>query len=75
MRPRREAIGETGLKIELLCQFCTYSDSFPDSRHYNISTVFIAKAIRNTKAGSDVKQARVFTTLSEPLLFEYAKNT
>ena len=40
----REALEETGLKIELLGQFHTYSDPLRDTRQHNISTVFIAKA-------------------------------
>ena len=43
----REALEETGLKIELLGQFHTYSDPLRDARQHNISTVFIAKAKGN----------------------------
>ena len=71
----REAFEETGLKVELLHQFHTYSDPSRDFRQHNISTVFIAKAIGTPKAGSDAKQAQVFTTLSQspPLVFDHAK--
>ena len=69
----REALEETGLKIELLHQFHTYSDPFRDSRQHNISTVFIAKANGVPKAGSDAKQAQIFTTLPKPLMFDHAK--
>ena len=55
---RREALEETGLSIELLCQFHTYSDPSRDTRQHNISTVFIAKADGIPKAGSDAKQAQ-----------------
>ncbi len=70
---RREALEETGLSIELLGQFHTYSDPSRDIRQHNISTVFIAKADGIPKAGSDAKQARVFITLPQPLAFDHAK--
>ena len=70
---RREAFEETGLKVELMGQFHTYSDPSRDSRQHNISTVFIAKADGTPKAGSDAKKAKVFTTLPNPLVFDHAK--
>ena len=70
---RREALEETGLNIELLGQFHTYSDPSRDTRQHNISTVFIAKADGIPKAGSDAKQAQVFITLPQPLVFDHAK--
>ncbi len=70
---RREALEETGLSIELLCQFHTYSDPSRDTRQHNISTVFIAKADGIPKAGSDAKQVRVFITPPQPLVFDHAK--
>ena len=70
---RREALEETGLNIELLCQFHTYSAPSRDARQHNISTVFIAKADGTPKAGSDAKQAQVFITLPQPLVFDHAK--
>ena len=70
---RREALEETGLSIELLCQFHTYSDPSRDTRQHNISTVFIAKADGIPKAGSDAKQAQVFITPPQPLVFDHAK--
>ena len=70
---RREALEETGLNIELLGQFHTYSDPSRDARQHNISTVFIAKADGIPKAGSDAKQAQVFITLPQPLVFDHAK--
>ena len=60
---RRETFEETGLKIKFMSQFQAYSDQSQDSRQHNISTVFIARAIGTLKAGSDFKQAKVFTTL------------
>ncbi len=70
---RREAHEETGLRVELLGQFHTYSDPSRDARQHNISTVFIAKADGTPKAGSDAKKAQVFTTLPKPLVFDHAK--
>ena len=70
---RREAFEETGLNVELLHQCHTYSDPSRDSRQHNISTVFIAKAIGTPKAGSDAKQARVFTNIPKLLVFDHAK--
>ena len=70
---RREAFEETGLNVELLHQCHTYSDPSRDSRQHNISTVFIAKAIGTPKAGSDAKQARVFSTLPKLLVFDHEK--
>ena len=70
---RREALEETGLSIELLGQFHTYSDPSRDARQHNISTVFIAKADGTPKAGSDAKQTQVFITLPQPLVFDHAK--
>jgi len=69
----REALEETGLKIELLGQFHTYSDPSRDVRQHNISTVFIAKAKGQLKPGSDAKEARVFTDPPQSLLFDHAK--
>ncbi len=71
----REAFEETGLKVELLGQFYTYSDPSRDDRQHNISTVFIAKAEGAPKAGSDAKSAQVFDrgTLPQPLVFDHAK--
>ena len=70
---RREALEETGLSIELLCQFHTYSDPSRDTRQHNISTVFIAKADGIPKAGSDAKQPQVFIAPPQPMVFDHAK--
>ena len=68
----REALEETGLKIELLGQFHTYSDPLRDTRQHNISTVFIAKAEGHLKLGSDAKAAQVFTDPPQALVFDHA---
>ena len=41
---RREAREETGLMVDLLGQFHTYSDPKRDPRQHNLSTVFVARA-------------------------------
>lgn len=70
----REALEETGLTVELLGQFHTYSDPGRDSRQHTISTVFVAQATGKAQAGSDAEKARIFTknTLPEPLAFDHA---
>ncbi len=68
----REALEETGLNIELLGQFHTYSDPSRDARQHNISTVFIAKAEGLLKPGSDAKGAQIFRDIPESLVFDHA---
>ena len=68
----REALEETGLKVELLGQFHTYSDPSRDKRQHNISTVFIAKAKGQLQAGSDARVAKVFINPPQPLVFDHA---
>src|SRR5688572_11079965 len=54
----REAKEETGLDVELIEQFFTYSKPGRDPRGPVASVVFIAKAIGIPKAGDDAKEAR-----------------
>ena len=68
----REALEETGLKIELIRQFHTYSDPSRDARQHNISTVFIAKADGHLKPGSDAKAAQVFRDPPKSLVFDHS---
>ena len=70
----REALEETGLIVDLLGQFHTYSDPGCDSRQHTISTVFIARATGNPQAGSDARKAGLFTknTLPKKLAFDHA---
>ncbi|MCX7913773.1 MAG: NUDIX hydrolase [Thermodesulfovibrionales bacterium] len=56
----REAKEETGLDIELIRQFHTYSEPQRDPRFHTITTVYIAKAEGNFKAGDDAKEVGVF---------------
>jgi 8-oxo-dGTP diphosphatase len=70
---QREALEETGLTVNLLGQFHTYSDPGRDSRSHNISTVFIAQATGKPQAGSDALKAGLFTktTLPEKIVFDH----
>ena len=68
----REALEETGLEIDLLGQFHTYSDPLRDTRQHNISTVFIAKAKGHLKPGSDAKAVQVFSDPPQSLVFDHA---
>lgn len=71
---RREAKEETGLDVELIRQFHTYSDPDRDPRQHTASTVFIARAEGTPKAGDDAAEARIFTSDDlPPLAFDHAK--
>jgi ADP-ribose pyrophosphatase YjhB (NUDIX family) len=52
----REAREETGLDVELIEQFHTYSDPRRDPRQHNITTVYIARAIGGTLGAQDDAQ-------------------
>lgn len=71
----REAKEETGLDIELIKQFYTYSDPGRDFRHHTVTTVYIAKAKGIPKKGSDAKDIGVFTekNLPKQLAFDHEK--
>jgi len=71
----REAIEETGLEVESIAQFHTYSDPKRDPRRHTISTVFIAKAQGRPRPGDDAERVGVFTTESLPpsLAFDHKK--
>ncbi len=62
----REAKEETGLDIKLVRQFHTYSDPRRDSRHHSITTVYIAKAEGDAKAGDDAGEIGIFKRESLP---------
>jgi ADP-ribose pyrophosphatase YjhB (NUDIX family) len=63
----REAREETGLTVELIEQFHTYSDPQRDPRQHNITTVYIARAIGGTlKAQDDAQEIGVFTEADLP---------
>ncbi len=63
---RREAKEETGLEVKLIRQFHTYSDPKRDPRHHTISTIYIATASGEPKAGDDAKEVGIFNKDSLP---------
>lgn len=69
----REAKEETGLNVELIRQFHSYSDPKRDPRHHTITTVFIAKAKGKAVAGDDAKEIGIFTknNLPEQIAFDH----
>jgi ADP-ribose pyrophosphatase YjhB (NUDIX family) len=63
----REAKEETGLEVELIEQFHTYSDPRRDPRQHNITTVYIARAIGGIlQAQDDAQEIGVFTEADLP---------
>jgi ADP-ribose pyrophosphatase YjhB (NUDIX family) len=72
---RREAKEETGLDIDLIRQFHTYSEPGRDPRHHTVSTIFIAKASGTPKAADDACDVGIFTgdTLPEDIAFDHRK--
>lgn len=58
---RREAQEETGLVVELLEQFHTYSDPARDPRHHTVSTVFLGRATGEPRGADDAARAEIFT--------------
>ena len=64
----REAKEETGLQVELICQFYTYSAPDRDPRFHTITTVFIAKAEGEPEGGDDATRAKLF--LPEEIPYE-----
>ena len=69
----REAKEETGLEVELLRQFHTYSSPERDARFHTISTVYVAKGRGEMLAGDDAKEAGVFGKegLPEDIAFDH----
>lgn len=69
----REAKEETGLDIEDLKQFKTYSKPDRDPRFHTISTVFIGKGKGILSGGDDAKNAKVFKkeNLPENIVFDH----
>lgn len=69
----REAKEETGLAVELLRQFHTYSEPGRDPRHHTVTTVFVAKAQGKAVAGDDAREARLFQrqNLPERIAFDH----
>lgn len=71
----REAYEETGLTVELLRQFHTYSDPSRDPRGHTISTVFLARGRGTPRASSDARDVGVFRqrALPRPLVFDHGQ--
>ena len=72
----REAKEETGLDVELIRQFHTYSDPDRDPRRHTISTVYIARVKGGKlKADTDAKNIGIFTkeNLPEKIAFDHRK--
>lgn len=69
----REAREETGLSVELIRQFHTYSDPGRDPRQHTITTVYVARAEGRLRAGDDARAAEVFTeeTLPREIAFDH----
>ncbi len=71
----REAKEETGLDVEGLRQFHTYSDPSRDPRGHTVSTVFVARASGLPRGGDDAKTARAFPRDDLPgeMAFDHGK--
>lgn len=71
----REAKEETGLEINLIRQFHTYSAPKRDPRHHTVSTIFIATASGNPIAADDALEVKIFTreNLPEEIAFDHRK--
>ena len=69
----REAMEETGLRVELKRQMHTYSDPKRDKRLHTISTVFVAIGYGKLRAGDDAAEAAVFSpeTMPGELAFDH----
>ena len=72
---RREALEETGITVELIRQFHTYSDPARDRRKHTISTVFIARGTGEPAASDDAADAGLFGFHEIPrdLAFDHSK--
>ncbi len=71
----REAREETSLNIRLKEQFHTYSEPGRDPRQHTISTVYLATAEGNLRAGDDARELGIFTEeeIPSPLAFDHAQ--
>ena len=71
----REAKEETGLDVRLREQFFTYSDPDRDPRRHTMTTVYLADAAGDPKAGDDAADARFWPwdCLPQPLCFDHGR--
>jgi 8-oxo-dGTP diphosphatase len=69
----REVKEETGLDVELVEQFFTYSDPSRDPRRHTLSTVFIGRAQGAPQGADDAAEARAFPldALPRELCFDH----
>ncbi len=69
----REAREETGLNVQLVRQFHTYSDPGRDPRQHTVSTVFIAQADGDPVGMDDAAEAMWFQidSLPESIAFDH----
>lgn len=69
----REAREETGLRVQLIRQFHTYSDPKRDPRFHSISTVYIARAKGFPEARDDAREVGIFgrRNLPEGIVFDH----
>ncbi|MBN2620926.1 NUDIX hydrolase [candidate division WOR-3 bacterium] len=72
---QREAEEETGLMIENVRQFHTYSEPARDPRFHTISLVFTAYAQGIPRAGSDAARIGIFeeSTLPDAIVFDHRR--
>lgn len=69
---KREALEETGLDVDLICQMHTYSNPERDPRQHTISTVFLARAVGKPIAGDDAAEAAIYSLDNLPeLVFDH----
>ncbi len=71
----REAREETGLTVDLLGQFHTYSDPKRDPRQHTISTVFVGRADGTPQAADDARSLKIFQPedLPRELAFDHGQ--
>jgi 8-oxo-dGTP diphosphatase len=69
----REAFEETGLKVNLVRQFHTYSEPGRDPRGHTVSVVFVATASGEPRGGDDASAAEAFdpTDLPADIAFDH----
>jgi 8-oxo-dGTP diphosphatase len=70
----REVKEETGLDVQLVEQFFTYSDPQRDQRQHTVSTVYIGRASGIPTGTDDAAEAKVFPldALPSNLCFDHA---
>jgi 8-oxo-dGTP diphosphatase len=71
----REALEETTLDVELVCQMHAYSEPGRDTRFHSVSVVFVATAIGIPIGADDAARAEVFTeeSLPEVVAFDHLR--